>query len=729
MARKKVLLASSLLLAALWSCQPQRYLEDPWLRTVSVSVDGKATDEEAYTELLQLRPNTNVFGTFPYVWLYLQAKPGKTTGYANWLRRIGERPVLWDSSLAASDVEQLTLRLKQDGYFYADVSYDLKETRRGATLTYKLDRGTPTHLSQLYYVSMGPGVDAFLEDVQASSNLANGTYLLRMEQLDEERRRIASFLQEKGFYTFGPEAVHFDVDTLGHPYAATVTVRLDNWIRNSEYGTVEEPHRVWIIREARGQWPESLRLNPTGIERLPWIPAGQPFQASAVTKSTQRLRAIPAVQSGRWQFAMVQDSLNATLQLVPAQRVGLTWKGESTALSGIYGVQSSLELFDHNPFGGLEHVNVTLSGGVGAQLADTSTLFNTYFLDLETGIQWPGLWGWKDAPVSAASTRLSASVGRQYRAEFDRLALGSALQYQFTTAKGYQWDVSPIDLTYIDLRQVDSSFYQALSIKSGFQDVFLIGPRVRLVQPFKRSGRWERRAEWGFETSGILTDVLARSLYPTGADVRTIASVPYAHYLRAKVDLRWLRRGTKNRDWAFRAMAGELFTLKNTPGLPPFERAFFAGGSNDLRGWLNFRLGPGALPLAVFDSTGYLGSGTRKLLFQSEYRFPVSGALSAALFTDFGNTWLLARNLQEPASTLLQNPSIQERIQFRPRTFLAQSAWDAGLGIRYDLDFFVIRVDWGLQIYDPRRLGNQPWWVPGEWAQRSTLNFGLGMPF
>ncbi len=135
------------------------------------------------------------------------------------------------------------------------------------------------------------------------------------------------------------------------------------------------------------------------------------------------------------------------------------------------------------------------------------------------------------------------------------------------------------------------------------------------------------------------------------------------------------------------------------------------------------------MPLAVFDSTGYLGSGTRKLLFQSEYRFPVSGALSAALFTDVGNTWLLARNLQDPASTLLQNPAIQERIQFRPGTFLAQTAWDAGLGIRYDLDFFVIRVDWGLQVYDPRRLGNQPWWLPSEWAQRSTLNFGLGMPF
>lgn len=726
----KALLAAIGLTLVLASCRPAQNLESEWIRGVTVTLNNRVTEDDRYTEVLQVRPNTNVFGSFPYVWLYQQAKPTSTSGYANWLRRIGERPVRWDSLQAQKDVEQLVLRLKQDGYFYPKVSYTLDQRKRGLHLTYAIESGLPTRIEQLRYISMGPHIDPYMDALETSSLLqSDQAQALTMEGLDAERRRIAASLQDQGFFTFGPEAVHFDVDTLGHPRSAYVTVRLDNWIRSSEYGTVEEPHRVWVVREARGQWPESLKLRPTGIERLPWIPTGRPFKATAVGTSTQRLRAIPAIQSGRWQFAMVQDSLNATLQLVPAQRVGLTWKGESTVLSGIYGVQSSLEVFDHNPFGGLEHVNVTLSGGVGAQWADTSALFNTYFLDIETGIQWPGIWGWKNAPVSASSTRLSASIGRQYRVEFDRLALRSALQYQFTTAKGYQWDISPMDLTYIDLRQIDSSFYQALSIKSGFQDVFLIGPRIRLVQPFKRHGRWERRAEWGFETSGMGTDLVARSTDPSGPEIRTIAGVPYAHYIRAKADFRWLRRGSRNRDWAFRAMAGELYTLKNTPGLPPFERAFFAGGSNDLRGWLNFRLGPGALPLAVFDSTGYLGSGTRKLLLQSEYRFPVSGALSAALFTDFGNTWLLARNLKDPANSLLRNPDIQERIQFRPSTFLAQSAWDAGLGIRYDLDFFVIRVDWGLQVYDPRRLGGQPWWVTREWAQRSTLNFGLGMPF
>ena len=82
MARKHALLAGILLALAFTSCQPQRLLEEPWIRNVHVTLDGKQTDDEAYTEVLQLRPNTNVFGTFPYVWLYLQAKPGKTSGYA-----------------------------------------------------------------------------------------------------------------------------------------------------------------------------------------------------------------------------------------------------------------------------------------------------------------------------------------------------------------------------------------------------------------------------------------------------------------------------------------------------------------------------------------------------------------------------------------------------------------------------------------------------------------------
>ncbi|MDG1253522.1 MAG: BamA/TamA family outer membrane protein [Schleiferiaceae bacterium] len=721
----------AILAASLMSCQPQRYVTEPWIRKVQIEVDGNVTLDEHYSEVLMARSNTSVFGTFPYMWFYQKANPQSYSKWNNWLRRIGEKPSLWDSTLSAQDVIQLRLRLKQDGYFYSSVTVhppgsDLKKNKH--LLRYEILKGPATQIQGTDIQSMGPQVDPFLSELKASSTLLPGD-VLQMEALDAERRRIAKTLQEKGFFTLGPEAIHFDLDTIEHPGFAEVQIRIDNWIHSSEYGTVEEAHRIWYVRQTTGSWPANLALKPSGIQRLPWIPAGRAFQASAVTQSTARLRNIPAIQSGRWQFAMVQDSLDATLSLVPSPRVGLTWKGESTALSGIYGLQSSIDVFDHNPWGGLEHVHLTLSGGLGAQWADSSALFNTYFLDVESGIQWPGLWGWGEAPVQTGSTRLSLSIGRQYRREFDRLAIRAALEYQWTDKHGGQWELSPTDLTYIDLRQIDSSFYQALSIKSGFQDVLLLGPRLRVLRPLVQKGRWERRSEWTLESSGIVTDLINRSFFPNGPEIRSLAEVPYAHYLRAKWDVRWLRRGSRHRDWALRFVAGELHTLQNTPGIPPFERAFFSGGSNDLRGWINFRLGPGALPLGVFDSLAYLGSGTRKLLFQTEYRFPLTGALSGAIFTDAGNTWLHRRNLDQAASPLLQNPQIQDVVSFSASNLLRHSAWDAGLGIRYDLDFFVIRVDWGLQVYDPRRLSSKPWFQANEWLKRGSLNFGLGMPF
>ena len=226
---RKALFAAIVTALVLSGCRPAQELKTEWIRGVTISLNDRPTEDDRYTEVLQVRPNTNVFGSFPYVWLYQQAKPTSTSGYANWLRRIGERPVRWDSLQARKDVEQLTLRLKQDGYFYPKLSYTLKQKKRGLHLNYAIQSGPPTLVKQVHYLSMGPHIDPFMEALETSSLLqTEKAQALTMEGLDAERRRIAAYLQNLGFFTFGPEAVHFDVDNLGHPHAAYVTVRLDN---------------------------------------------------------------------------------------------------------------------------------------------------------------------------------------------------------------------------------------------------------------------------------------------------------------------------------------------------------------------------------------------------------------------------------------------------------------------------------------------------------------------
>ena len=184
------------------------------------------------------------------------------------------------------------------------------------------------------------------------------------------------------------------------------------------------------------------------------------------------------------------------------------------------------------------------------------------------------------------------------------------------------------------------------------------------------------------------------------------------------------------REGAIRLQGGYLHALANSPGLPPFERAFYAGGSNDLRSWINFRIGPGALPKAVFDSTGFLGAGTIKLLAQAEWRFPIIGSTFGALFVDAGNVWLTAANARSAQWNLMSDPELFKAVAFNPLRLPQQTALGAGFGLRYDFDFFIARADWGLQVYDPRRLSiGEAWWTPTQALKRSALQIAIGLPF
>jgi outer membrane protein assembly factor BamA len=179
-----------------------------------------------------------------------------------------------------------------------------------------------------------------------------------------------------------------------------------------------------------------------------------------------------------------------------------------------------------------------------------------------------------------------------------------------------------------------------------------------------------------------------------------------------------------------RVQAGYLHALANSPGLPPFERAFYAGGSNDLRSWINFRIGPGALPKAVFDTAGILGSGSIKLLGQAEWRFPIAGSTFGAVFLDAGNVWLTSANAATAQWDLLDNPELREAVSFNLLRMPRQTALGMGFGLRYDFDFFIARADWGLQVYDPRRLATgDAWWRPSEGIRRSALQIAIGLPF
>jgi len=125
-----------------------------------------------------------------------------------------------------------------------------------------------------------------------------------------------------------------------------------------------------------------------------------------------------------------------------------------------------------------------------------------------------------------------------------------------------------------------------------------------------------------------------------------------------------------------------------------------------------------------------LGSGTVKLLGQAEWRFPIAGSTFGAVFADAGNVWLTSANAATAQWDLLDNPELRDAVSFNLLRMPRQTALGMGFGLRYDFEFFIARADWGLQIYDPRRLAtHDAWWRPSEGIRRSALQIAIGLPF
>ena len=148
----------------------------------------------------------------------------------------------------------------------------------------------------------------------------------------------------------------------------------------------------------------------------------------------------------------------------------------------------------------------------------------------------------------------------------------------------------------------------------------------------------------------------------------------------------------------------------------PFDRLFYAGGANSMRGWAPRTLGPGSVPEpddAVFPSQ----LGDMKLEANLELRFPIWGIFHGATFVDVGNIWFADRHsAPSPAAV------------FHFDSFYKQLGFDAGIGLRLDIKFAVLRLDWGIQIHNPNAPAGQRWIHNFKW-KNTALNFGVGYPF
>ncbi len=186
--------------------------------------------------------------------------------------------------------------------------------------------------------------------------------------------------------------------------------------------------------------------------------------------------------------------------------------------------------------------------------------------------------------------------------------------------------------------------------------------------------------------------------------------VGFSQYV--KVESEYVRYWIINRqsNLAMRLFGGIAIPYGNSNSIP-FTRSYFAGGPNDNRGWLPFRLGPGAS-----DRGDEFNEANLKLAANLEYRFTILGAFKGAFFVDAGNIWNVLDNITDEKST------------FEGLDDLNNIAIGSGFGLRYDFGFFVLRGDLGFKTYNPAREEGSRWFKEYNFSN-TTLNIGINYPF
>ncbi len=486
-----------------------------------------------------------------------------------------------------------------------------------------------------------------------------------------------------------------------------------------------------------------LRLRPVVLSRSLYIAPGQPYSQNLINLTYNRLQNL-----GLSRFVSVNvnpvrlvDSLgvaygllNCEIRMARAPVNMFTIEAEGTNSGDYVGLGSSFNYRNRNIFRGAETFRLKLRGAFefepnyGIQSSGSNSLFNSLEAGIETGLDFPTLltpFHVNRLGINAkAKTTLAMGLNFQQRTLYTR--------YLSYFSFGYEWNASPVTrhlFTPVELSSVsilrDSLFTDYLiklkdpRFLTQYTDHLVLAMKYSFIynnQEFNTSNNY-----WFFrgniESAGNVLNLYSNvTNSDKDADGNfTLFGIRYAQYLRTDIDLRFYKPIGLSQKVVYRVAFGVGVPYGNSLALP-FEKGFFAGGANGMRGWPIRSLGPGEYHTDF--STNFERVGDLWLETNIEYRFPMYSFVYGGLFADAGNVWLLKQNEDFPQGNI------------QASRFLSSMALDMGLGLRFDFSFFIFRIDGGLPVYDPGELTGSRWFRPGKFQMKHiNWNFGIGYPF
>ena len=739
-------------------------------------VNIHVTDEHKEVEQAQLynylRQNANhrvLGGLKLQLAFYNMSGRDSTKWYNRWIQRVGTPPVIYDSTLTAASAEQLHMALSNRGFMNNNVTYRVEtdSVKRKARVDYDVTLGDPYYISSIDYDIPDEDLrDIILAD-SARFTVHEGD-LLNYNRLDEWRQSITDNLRNHGYYAFNKEYITFLADTAADSRAVDLTLNSRDPYRNDRmpYYTEHEPFYVRDVVYVTDYDPVAMRDGFEGMDVVtmasgvkviqgdePYlrldvldeandIEPGQLYNAEAITRTYRalgRLNILKQINIDVRPLGEVDGVLmvDAYVLLQPDKSQTVSVSLEGTNSEGDLGFGVGLDYEHRNIFKGAEVLSAKAKVAYESISGNLSGLINNNYSEYSTelGITFPKFL----APFLRssfkrkiqASTAFTVNFDYQARPEYTRIIAGGAWRYQWSErSRRMAHTLTLVDLSVISVPKYNKEFFDRITnplLFYSYQDHLIMRMGYNFYRTNKaemnvlQMGRFQRDVftiRANAETAGNLLYGLSHlSGQKADEDGNYKAlGIRYSQYFKADADYAITHYFDRRQSIAFHVGAGVAVPYGNSDVLP-FEKRFYSGGANSVRGWGVRTLGPGS-----YDSNNSLSNfiyqcGDIRFDLNLEYRAKLFWVVELGLFVDAGNIWTIQNYEDQPGGV------------FKFNKFYEQIAAAYGAGIRLDFKYFLVRVDMGMKAHNPAS-GQEKWpLIHPNFKRDSEFHFSVGYPF
>jgi len=656
-----------------------------------------------------------------------------TTKWINrMLRSIGEAPVLYDSASTRRSMADLQMQLVNMGYLRASVDAMTKSKKKKVDVTYFLHPGQPYYIRHVDYVVQDSAIASHLRlDLEQNRQLKQGM-LFSVANLDGERKRITQLLNNLGYYRFNKEYISFEADSVGKQDIDVVLILRKQRLSNGQ----EAPHQRYQVRnvvfESGDREDSVIHLRQGVLRRNTYVKEGDYYSADDLQNTYNHFGRLGAVRYTNitWKEQPDSNLLDCQIQVSTNKPSTISFQPEGTNTAGDLGFAASLTYQNRNLFRGSENLSIELRGAYEA-IKGLEGYSNHNFLEYSLGTKLtfpsfiaPFLSSGFRRRVNATS-QVSLLYDLQNRPEFHRRVFSVGWRYRWNDPRHHDtYRLDLLDLNYISMPWISDTFKKEYLdnttsrnaiLRYNYENLFIMKFGVGYAY---NNGIIAIKAN--AETAGNLLGLMAKSFgFHRDNDGRyTFLDVAYAQYLKVDLDVTRTINFDYYNQLVFHAGLGIAYPYGNSTILP-FEKRYFSGGANSVRGWSVRSLGPGKY-ISRDGRIDFINqTGDMKLDFNVEYRAHLFWKLGMALFADAGNIWTLRNYDEQPGG------------QFKFSQFLKQMAVSYGLGFRFNFDYFVLRFDMGMKAINPAyEEGDDRFPIVHPKLSRDfAFHFAVGLPF